>query len=243
MVERMIMGPGQTGPFVRDLQLALNARLMPSPNLMINGSFNAETQKAVIAFQETNWLCPSGHCDQATLDCLYGAEAHRPIQHNLRYQPRQNPQTGWAAMVAMLRRVSLATILAGTPAEFLSPNSGLASPDSADQRQTARRRLLAPHGLTLHPGLSLTVSRLVEALRQGPVGLERLYDPMGPRAGKAPAEFLVVAAARGSHGPSGTTTTLRIYDPDPGQQGGIYSQTYAGMLRAQPGTRFALITG
>lgn len=239
----MIMGPGQTGPFVRDLQLALNARLMPSPNLMINGSYNAETQKAVIGFQEANWLSTTGHCDQATLDCLYGAEAHRPIQHNLRYQPRQNPQTGWAAMVAMLRRVSPATILAGTPAEFLLPMGGLASFDSAEQRQTARRRLFGPHGLTLHPGLSLTVSRLIDALRQGPVGLERIHDTPGPRPVAPMAQFLVVAAARGSHGPGGATTTLRIYDPDPGPQGGIYSQTYAGLLRAQPGTRFAMITG
>jgi hypothetical protein len=234
LVERLTLSFGASGPFVRDLQLALNARLSPSPNLVVNGSFNEQTKEAVLAFQEANWLHLNGHCEQATLDCLYGAEAHAPIQHNLRFQGSPIPGAGWAAMLAMLRGTKALAVVSNTPADLAAAYTDRTSSISAEARQTLARL----HGVTLHPGLGLTVSRLVEALRQGPVGLERLSDL--PGRGKTASRFVVAAAARGSHGADGAATTLRIYDPE--QQIAIYSQSYAGLLRSQPGTRFVMFT-
>lgn len=238
----MIMGLGSSGPFVRDLQIALNARLMPSPNLMVNGVFNAKTQEAVTAFQEANWLQTDGQCNQATLDCLYGAEAQAPIQHNLRHLPHPDPKSGWAAMVAMLRGITSAAAIAATPqpvAAVLDDASVLANDQS---QQEARQSVAQIHGLVLHQVLGLTVSRLIEALRKGPVGLERLSGPMVKPTGPATSRYLVVAAVRGSQSVDGATTTLRIYDPNPLNHGGVYSRTYANLLRVQPGSRFVMFS-
>lgn len=59
-----------TGPAVEDLQRRLNARLSPAPDLDVDGSFGPATRDAVMRFQRTKGLKPTGVVDAATWEAL-----------------------------------------------------------------------------------------------------------------------------------------------------------------------------
>ncbi|MDP1562851.1 MAG: serine hydrolase [Pirellulaceae bacterium] len=64
-----VTGPlaiGATSQLVETLQRTLNARLLPTPNLTVDGDFGPATQNAVKSFQEANGLPASGVVDVAT---------------------------------------------------------------------------------------------------------------------------------------------------------------------------------
>lgn len=61
---------GDTGPAVDGLQRALNARLTPSPDLSVDGDFGDGTRAALIRFQRSKGLAPSGVADAATREAL-----------------------------------------------------------------------------------------------------------------------------------------------------------------------------
>ena len=84
--------------------MALNSRLNPSPNLIINGLFTPQTERAVLAFQRSNWLEMDGIAGPCTLDALYGTESAPMILHNVLYLSQPTPTTCWAAATAMLTR-------------------------------------------------------------------------------------------------------------------------------------------
>ena len=77
-MRNVVLRPGSSGPFVRDLQLALNNRLNPSPNLIVNGLVTSQTQTALRSFQRANWLEEDGIAGPCTLDAIYDTEAMRP---------------------------------------------------------------------------------------------------------------------------------------------------------------------
>jgi hypothetical protein len=135
--------------------------------------FDAHTQAAITAFQETNWLCPDGQCDQATADCLYGGEAHALIQHNLRYLVQPNPQAGWAEMVAMLRRTLVAAAIGAMPRYLSTPAGDLVTAAKSERVLAPRHRFAQAQQLTFYPPHGLVVSQLIKAWRKGPVGLEQ----------------------------------------------------------------------
>lgn len=70
---------GAKGDAVRLLQLALNERLEPSPNITVDGDFGPETEKAVKEFQEEHDLKETGVVDPETLKRLI-AMPNRPPQ-------------------------------------------------------------------------------------------------------------------------------------------------------------------
>lgn len=70
VVVREQLSLGASGSLVETLQRTLNARLVPSPQLSIDGDFGPNTQAAVIRFQRSHKLEASGVVSQTTWDAL-----------------------------------------------------------------------------------------------------------------------------------------------------------------------------
>jgi serine-type D-Ala-D-Ala carboxypeptidase (penicillin-binding protein 5/6) len=70
---------GDTGRAVEDLQRRLNARLEPSPELDVDGDFGAGTRTALMRFQRSKGLQPSGVADAKTWEALRPAPAVREV--------------------------------------------------------------------------------------------------------------------------------------------------------------------
>ncbi|MGL6212022.1 MAG: peptidoglycan-binding domain-containing protein [Paracoccaceae bacterium] len=230
-----ILRPGSSGPFVRDLQLALNSRLNPSPRLIVSGIFDAPTGRAVRAFQVANWLEEDGIAGTCTLDAVYETEAHAPILHNVRHLTQPTATTCWAAATAMVKGSSVQVIRMTTPPAMLAPDGGLRNESERGARLDVHRAYARLHGLTYHAPQSWSVDGLIGLLLRGPLMTEMLHDPRSYRRGQGSGgHYYVIVGARGSHGPDGRSTTLRIYDPSPVNQGDIFSWGYATLLREMP---------
>lgn len=61
---------GAFGHLVESLQRTLNARMSPSPNLSVDGDYGPMTQTAVMRFQESKQLKPTGSVDEQTFGAL-----------------------------------------------------------------------------------------------------------------------------------------------------------------------------
>ncbi|WP_435011023.1 peptidoglycan-binding protein [Tundrisphaera lichenicola] len=82
--------PGDLGPAVEGLQRRLNARLSPSPELSVDGDFGDATRAALLRFQRSNRLEPTGLADPATLRALGadpGPEPPPPAPEIVNAQP------------------------------------------------------------------------------------------------------------------------------------------------------------
>ncbi|MFO0911042.1 MAG: peptidoglycan-binding protein [Isosphaeraceae bacterium] len=83
------------GSAVETLQRLLNVRLSPSPELDIDGDFGAATREAVMRFQRSKNLDPTGVVDRATWDALgpnpppRDAPTPPPAEINARKSPRK----------------------------------------------------------------------------------------------------------------------------------------------------------
>jgi Papain-like cysteine protease AvrRpt2/Putative peptidoglycan binding domain len=235
-MRNVVLRPGSSGPFVRDMQLALNSRLNPSPNLIVNGLMTPQTQAAVRAFQRANWLEEDGIAGPCTLDAIYNTESLPPILHNVPYFSQPTSTTCWAAATAMLKNSSVGLIRIGTPANLLNAQGALINESERGQRLAIHTAFARVHGLTYQAPQSWPVASLMAILQRGPLMMELLWQPGSFRQGTgSPGHYVVIVGARGSHSGDGSSTTLRIYDPLPvNQGGGIYSATYSAMLRRVP---------
>jgi hypothetical protein len=238
-----ILRPGSSGPFVRDLQMALNSRLNPSPRLTVNGMFDPPTTRAVRAFQVANWLESDGIAGPCTLDAVYETEQRSPILHNVRFLPQPTPTTCWAAATAMIKGSAVQVIRMATPATMLAADGGLLNESERGARQEVHRAYALLHGLTYHAPQSWSVSGLLALLGRGPLMMEMLHNPRSWRRGQGSGgHYYVIVGARGSHGSDGRTTTLRIYDPYPANQGDIFSWSYSTLLREMPLGTYGIMT-
>lgn len=61
---------GSSGRLVEDLQRTLNVRLSPAPGLVVDGTFGAATQAAVVQFQESKKLTADGVVRRETWEAL-----------------------------------------------------------------------------------------------------------------------------------------------------------------------------
>jgi hypothetical protein len=68
---RTMVGKGDTGVDVEDLQLMLNWELRPSPNLDTDGDFGSLTDSATREYQRTRGLAADGICGENTWGALY----------------------------------------------------------------------------------------------------------------------------------------------------------------------------
>ena len=242
-MRNVVLRPGSSGPFVRDMQLALNNRLNPSPNLIVNGIMTAQTQLAVRAFQRANWLEEDGVAGPCTLDAIYNTEAAAPILHNVSYISQPTATTCWAAATAMLTRLSIQAVRMSTPQRLLTADGSLINESERGQRLEVHQTFARLHRLHYHPPQSWPVATLISLLRRGPIMLELLHNPGSFQRGTGSSgHYVVIVGARGSHDADGTTTTLRIYDPDDSDAEGIYSVIYSSMLRRVPLATFGMFT-
>lgn len=240
-MRNVVLHGGSSGQAVRELQVALNNRLNPSPNLIVNGLYTPQTERAVRSFQRSNWLEVDGLAGRCTLDALNGREAQSVILHNVPYFSQPTPATCWAAATAILARTSVQQIRMTTPARFLNDGGSLIN--DPDQRLDVHQGFAQTHRLRYHPPQNWPVETLIAMLRHGPILLEYLQKPASFRAGDgAPGHYVVVVGARGSHLPDGSCTTLRIYDPAWGPEDGIYSLVYAAMLKRPALATFGIFT-
>lgn len=241
-MRHMALRPGSAGPFVRDLQMALNSRLNPGPNLMVNGVFDGATALAVRAFQTAKWLEIDGIAGPATLDALYDSEQFAPILHNVAYISQPTPTTCWAAATAMVKQTTVGMIRMATPASMLTPDGALLNESEAGQRLAVHQAFARLHNLRYHPPQSWPVQGLLNLIRQGPLMLELLWNIRSFNAGTGSAgHYVVVVGARGSHAPDGSSTTLRIYNPDPTAIA-MESISYRSLLRKVPLGTFGIMT-
>ncbi|MDZ4392370.1 peptidoglycan-binding protein [Cypionkella sp.] len=242
-MRNVILRPGSSGQFVRDLQLALNNRLNPSPNLIVNGLYTPQTERAVLAFQRSNWLEMDGIAGPCTLDALHGTERSPMILHNVQYLSQPTPTTCWAAATAMLTRMSVQAIRMTTPQHLLTADGSLINESERGQRLEVHQTFARLHRLRYQPPQSWPVVVLIGLLRNGPVMMELLHNPGSFQRGTGSSgHYVVIVGARGSHAEDGSSTTLRIYDPDESAGEGIYSVVYNSMLRRVPLATFGMFT-
>jgi hypothetical protein len=238
-----ILLPGSSGPFVRDLQVALNNRLNPSPNLMVSGVFDPATGRAVRALQTAKWLEVDGVAGQGTLDALYDTETNRPILHNVRFLTQPTETTCWATSTAMLKGSTIAAIRMRTPAEMLNPEGALINNSENGAMHSIPRAFARLHGLQYHAPQRWQVGHLIKLLQKGPVMMELRWNPQVHRYGKGTcSHYCLIVGARGSHSANGQTTTLRIFNPYPPGQGNVLSKSYDRLLREIPLSSFGLMT-
>ncbi len=223
-----ILKVGSTGPEVKTLQEALNARQKPKPPLVPDGRFGNLTRTAVKAFQKANWLVEDGEAGPATKACLFDTEAFPPILHNVPFIAQPTNTTCWATSTAMMKKSTVPIIVARTPADMIAPDGGLLNSSESDQAIVTGTRYGRIHGLRCNAPQSWSVDSLRQALARGPLMFDMLWSVGEYTAGRgSPGHMIVVVGMRGDGEADGRGTTLRIHDPWPPNRGKIYSKGYA----------------
>jgi hypothetical protein len=218
-----------SGPDVVRLQRLLNARVVPSPNLAVDGRFGALTRAAVQRFQHSNWLSEDGRAGPCTWCALEKRETF-VILHNVVLAPQWTTSTCWHAALTMILGKSIPQIplpIRTGPAGGLYNDSELTGP-----RNTAA--FAAAFGLKLIHAQTIVPSAIVAALRSyGPLMVNMLWNPAGygTPAGSN-GHMVVIVGARGDGTADGTT--IRIYDPLPVNKGSKYSLSYGPFVSRLP---------
>jgi hypothetical protein len=223
---------GSTGHRVRELQEMLNSKIIPSPGISVTGTFDTGTLSAVKIFQEREWLIPDGIVETTTWNALMDAEAYRKILYPLTLIPQENEEQCWAACTAMISRSSLPEVIGRTP-EYLSDERGMRNFSMAneDTLSDLSDEFGYLHGLiakvlTQNP----SPAELWEILSEGPAMAE-LGQARSRRSREAfNSHWVVIAGMRGDNHSSGTGTLLRIYDPEPVNEGTIESLLFSDFL-------------
>lgn len=223
-----ILKVGSTGPEVKKLQEALNAKLKPKPALVPDGRFGNVTRSAVTTFQQKNWLVEDGEAGAATQACLYDREAFTPILHKPSFIPQPTRTTCWAASTAMMTNSTVPIVIAKTPPDMIAPSGGLRNSSGSDQAIVTGTRYGNVHGLRCNAPQSWSVDKLKQALSRGPIMFDMLWNVSDYTEGRgSPGHMIVVVGMRGDGEGDGLGTTLRIYDPWAPLRGKKYSKGYA----------------
>lgn len=234
-----VMRPGSAGPEVARLQTALNASLLPSRNLHVNGQYDGATHAAVRAYQNQVWLEADGLAGACTQNALFGAEVHPAALHNVAFQRQPTPETCWAAATSMMTGRPINAIRLSTPLSLLTADGALVNGSEIGSDGRAQRSYGRLHGLHYHPSRCWTASALAQLVSSAPVMMGCLWDVGGFASGiGSSGHWVVLVGVRGTRNDSGRDTTFRIYDPNDG----IFSMTYASMLRRTPLATYGLYT-
>jgi hypothetical protein len=223
---------GSTGQRVRELQELLNTKLVPTPGIAVTGTFDAETLSAVKVFQQREWLIPDGFVETTTWSALKDAEAFRKILFPVTLIPQENEEQCWAACTAMITRSSLAEVTGRTPEE-LADERGLRNFSMAneDTLRVESDEFCYLHGLIARVlTQNLSPAGLMEILSEGPAMLE-LAQARSRRSREAfNSHWVVIAGIRGDNHSTGDGTVVRIYDPEPVNEGKVESQLFSDFL-------------
>lgn len=201
---------------------------LPDRNDPEYDNFNEEIKKAVISFQTGEWLIENGVVDITTWNALMGRETYLPFFHpvNLCAQPDEN--SCWKACLRMISGMSLLQAEEETP-RHLFDERGLYnfSQPSGMTMTEASIEFAGAHGLRFmvfsQKPLHTDIYRLVA---EGPVMIETEVGRSRRLREGFNSHWVVIADIRGDNDPSGQGAVVRIYDPEPVNQGSVYSEIY-----------------
>jgi Putative peptidoglycan binding domain/Papain-like cysteine protease AvrRpt2 len=213
---------GSTGFDVALLQLQLNVKGLPSPNLVVDGSFGPRTHAAVIAFQRRAGLSPDGVVGNLTNGALVRDSMLTAVHHRVDHIAQPTPTTCWAAATAMVSRSSVPAVRARTPANMIASDGGLLNSSESDQAVVTGSRYGALHGLRCHAPMSWSVVGLLSTLRRSPLMLDMLWSASDyTRGNGSPGHMVVVSGAVSDNDPMGKRTHLLVLDPWPPNRGKV----------------------
>ena len=231
----IILRLGSYGQMVNELQDLLNQRISPSPRLKVDGIFGENTRRAVIKFQQDQWLVADGEVGSCTWSALRQTDQYT-ILHQVHLVPQQDPSACWLASTSMLLRQSIPR--SSVPVSLLASDGGLLNDSELnDARHTQE---YARHfNLHMYYPQSWTATGLANILRRGPVATHILWNVSGYLNGMGSSgHFAVIAGIRGDGTAIGTT--LRIYDPWPPNRGKIDSFGYYKLMSGTPALTYQL---
>ena len=226
---------GDSNPQVRDLQIALNAALFPSPNLVTDSVFGSNTEFAVRRFQGERRIKVDGIVGPVTQCVLRGGRRPPPTIHNVRLIPQPTPQTCWAAATAMLKNSTPTAIITATPPDLVTSTGGTANfSDNADN-VTGNLRFAQVHNLRYYAPQSWSVQGFVGLIWQGPAMLSMLWDVGEYTAGRGSSGHRVVVFGIDSDGdPTGAGTLVHIRDPWSPNVGKTVQRSYLDLVTDTP---------
>ena len=241
---------GSSGQDVRDLQTALNAALLPSPNLPVDGNFGPQTDRAVRRFQTERHILSDGIVGPMTQCVLRGGRRAAPTIHQVRLIAQPTAQTCWAAATAMLKGSTPAQIIAATPAALITSTGGTANfSDSADN-VTGNQQFARAHGLQYHAPQSWSVDGFVRLIQRGPAMLSMLWNaaayttrpgPDGIRPGSS-GHRIVVFGIDSDNDPTGEGTLVHYRDPWAPTVGKTVRKSYLSLVTATPCFTYGVFT-
>lgn len=209
---------GSRGDQVRRLQEALNRKL-PGCSLRVDGDFGNNTFNAVRRYQDAEWLVVDGVAGQCTQNALFDAEAYPPVRHSRPFIAQPTNTTCWATATAMLKRSSVAAVISATPADLIASDGGLLNASDLSNWRPSTERYARAHGLRFYPPSSWIPQAFAGLVRSGPVMVDTLWSVSGyltrvPGGYQgSPGHMTLVVGVRGDNDPTGTGTTLMVYDP------------------------------
>jgi hypothetical protein len=235
---------GSRGPYVTEIQNALNANLSPSAGLVPDGIFGSLTDAAVRKFQQQEGLVVDGIVGTNTIAALMvSREAYPPILHRVNFIPQPTAVTCWAAATAMMKNSTVNAIRARTPADMIGSSGGLKNYSGKADHISGSERYASIHGLRYHPPQSHPASAFRNIVQFSPVMLNMLWNSSTYAAGSgSPGHMVVVVGVRGDNDPSGRGTILTIYDPWPVGRGNRETVSYFDKSRNTPLFTYGMFT-
>lgn len=231
----LVLRIGSTGPSVRQLQEQLNLRLLPRPNLLVDGIFGLSTQQAVVRFQFGNWLVADGEVGPCTWNALMQTESYSPVLHSVPFIPQPTSTTCWAASTAMVTRSSVPMVVARTPPDLIMTDGSLRNFSESADPMTGSSRFARANGMMVLPPCSWMPTFLKDKLSRGPLVFDMLWRANEYAQGRGSSGHMIaVVGIRGDADQSGRGTTLRIYDPWAPHVGKKYSVGYFKWMQEVP---------
>lgn len=232
---------GSSGPLVRDLQTALNAALLPSPNLSADGVFGTQTDVAVRRFQTFRRVPADGVVGPITQCVLRGGRRPPPTIHNVTLIPQPTNQTCWAAATAMMKNSTPQAIIAATPADLILADGSVRNFSEGADNVSGNQRFARVHGLRYHAPQSWSVPGFVGLMRSGPVMLDILWNIAGYTGGQGSSGHMVVVFGIDSDNDgTGAGTLLHIRDPWRPRVGATVRRSYLDLITSVPGLTYGV---
>ena len=220
---------------VKALQNQLNSVLDPGPRLVVDGEFGAHTRRAVLRFQQENWLVEDGEVGPCTWNALMDMEDYDPILHSVPFIPQRTNTTCWAASTAMVTRSTIQTVVWRTPDDLIMDDGSLRNFSESDDAVSGAARFAKANFMVVVPPTSWMPVALKQMLAKGPLVFDMLWSAKDYVQGKGSAGHMIaVVGIRGDDDQSGKGTTLRIYDPWPPNKGDRYSVGYFKWIQEVP---------
>lgn len=204
---------GARGTDVETIQMALNTKLKPSHNLVVDGQFGRNTYLAVVAFQRMNGLQMDGIVGPNTGSLIFVTEdaGYLFIDHRIRLIPQPTDMTCWAASVAMVNRTTVKQVKDKTPKDLIGKDGGISnfspyvrSPTGFANSLPGNQRFADIHKLRYYPPQTYTFNALIDLIKAGPIIVSELNSEKRYRTKwGSPGHQYVIGGFQTNKGPYG----------------------------------------